>query len=118
MNDNTYHHSQFWDLKKLVETKQKNDLRISLCLPTLNEEKTIGKEVVLFKSELVERYPLLDEIAVIDSGSKDDTLNVASNFGADVYLADDILPGIEAKKGKGENLWRPFTSSKAISLSM
>src|SRR5699024_10323696 len=101
MNDNTYHHSQFWDLKKLVETKQKKDLTISICLPTLNEEKTIGKEVVLFKSELVERYPLLDEIAVIDSGSDDNTLEIASSFGADIHLADDILPDIEAKKGKG-----------------
>lgn len=106
INDNTYHHSQFWDLKKLVETKEKNDLTISLCLPTLNEEKTIGKEVVIFKSELVDRYPLLDEIAVIDSGSDDNTREVASNFGADVYLADEILPNIESKKGKGENLWK------------
>lgn len=106
INDNTYHHSQFWDLKKLVETKKKNDLTISLCLPTLNEEKTIGKEVVIFKSELVDRYPLLDEIAVIDSGSEDDTREVASTFGADVYLADNILPDIESKKGKGENLWK------------
>jgi len=112
MNDNTYHHSQFWDLKKLVETKQKKDLTISLCLPTLNEEKTIGKEVVLFKSELVERYPLLDEIAVIDSGSDDNTLEIASNFGADIYLADDILPDIEAKKGKGENLWKAIYQLK------
>lgn len=106
INDNTYHHSQFWDLKKLVETKEKNDLTISLCLPTLNEEKTIGKEVVIFKSELVDRYPLLDEIAAIDSGSDDNTLEVASNFGADTYLADNILPHIESKKGKGENLWK------------
>lgn len=106
INDNTYHHSEFWDLKKLIEKKEKNDLTISLCLPTLNEEKTIGKEVVIFKSELVDRYPLLDEIAVIDSGSDDDTREIARNFGADVYLADDILPDIEKKKGKGENLWK------------
>lgn len=106
IENNTYHHSQFWDLKKLVEAKEKQDLSISLCLPTLNEEETIGKEVVLFKSELVDRYPLLDEIAVIDSGSDDRTLEVAQNFGADVYLADDILPGIDPKKGKGENLWK------------
>lgn len=106
INDNTYHHSQFWDLKKLVEKKENNDLTISLCLPTLNEEKTIGKEVVIFKSELVDRYPLLDEIAVIDSGSEDKTREIATNFGADVYLADDILPNLEKKKGKGENLWK------------
>ena len=39
----------------------------------------------------MERYPLIDEFAVIDSGSVDKTLEVASNFGADVYLASDIL---------------------------
>lgn len=90
----------------MVEAKEKQDLTISLCLPTLNEEETIGKEVVLFKSELVDRYPLLDEIAVIDSGSDDKTLEVAQNFGADTYVADEILPHIEPKKGKGENLWK------------
>lgn len=106
INNNTYHHSQFWDLKKLIEKKEKNDLTISLCLPTLNEEKTIGKEVIIFKSELVDRYPLLDEIAVIDSGSEDNTRDIAKNYGADVHLADNILPDIEKKKGKGENLWK------------
>lgn len=112
IKDNTYHHSEFWDLKKLVEAKQKQELSISLCLPTLNEEKTVGKEIILFKSDLQDRYPLLDEIAVIDSGSEDNTLEVAKSFGADVYLADDILPNIEAKKGKGENLWKAIYQLK------
>jgi glucosyl-3-phosphoglycerate synthase len=106
IDSNTYHHSRFWDLKELVKAKEKKGLKISLCLPTLNEEKTIGKEVILFRSELVNRYPLLDEIAVIDSGSDDNTLEVARNFGADTYLASDILPHLEPKRGKGENLWK------------
>lgn len=112
IEQNTYHHSEFWDLRKLVEAKEKHNLTISLCLPTLNEEKTIGKEVVIFKSELVDRYPLLDEIAVIDSGSDDKTIEVAQSFGADVYLADDILPHLEKKKGKGENLWKAIHQLK------
>jgi glucosyl-3-phosphoglycerate synthase len=91
---------------KLVEAKEKKGLKISLCLPTLNEEKTIGKEIIIFKSELMERYPLIDEIAVIDSGSDDNTLEVAKNYGADTYLASDILSNLEQKKGKGENLWK------------
>lgn len=106
IESNTYHHSRFDEIGKLVRAKQEKDLTISLCLPTLNEEETIGKEVVIFKSELMDRHPLLDEIGVIDSGSEDATLEVASSFGADVYLADDILPELEAKKGKGENLWK------------
>jgi glucosyl-3-phosphoglycerate synthase len=106
IKNNTIHHSQFWDIKKLVEEKEKRDLKISLCLPTLNEEKTIGKEIVMFKSELMDRYPLLDEIAVIDSGSSDSTREIAETFGADVYLSADILPQYGEKKGKGENLWK------------
>lgn len=112
IKDNTYHHSQFWDLKKLVDAKEEQELSISLCLPTLNEEKTVGKEIILFKSELQDRYPLLDEIAVIDSGSEDNTLEVAESFGADTYLAEDILPGLEFKKGKGENLWKAIYQLK------
>lgn len=112
IDKNTYHHSEFWDLKKLVEAKKKKNLTISLCLPTLNEEKTIGKELIIFRSELVERYPLIDEIAVIDSGSDDKTLEVAKNFGADTYLASDILPNLEPKRGKGENLWKAIYQLK------
>ncbi len=102
----TFHHSHFWDLKKLIEEKERQELRISLCIPTLNEEKTIGKEVILFKSELIDRYPLIDEIAVIDSGSTDKTCEIAAAFGADVYLSSDILPQYGEKYGKGENLWK------------
>jgi glucosyl-3-phosphoglycerate synthase len=97
---NTIHHSQFWDLKKLVEAKEEQGLKISLCLPTLNEEETIGKEIVMFKSELMDRYPLLDEIAVIDSGSTDNTRNIAETFGADVYLSSEILPQYGEKRAK------------------
>ena len=36
IQNNTTHHSLFWDIKKLVEEKEKQGLKISLCLPTLN----------------------------------------------------------------------------------
>ncbi|MFP4302008.1 MAG: glucosyl-3-phosphoglycerate synthase [Alkalispirochaetaceae bacterium] len=106
LKTNTFHHSRFRDLKTLCEEKEKQGLTVSLCIPTLNEESTIGKEIVIFRSELMLRYPLLDEIAVIDSGSTDRTLEVAASFGADTYLASDIMPELETKRGKGENLWK------------
>lgn len=112
IHSNTYHHSAFADLKDLVEQKEKTGLTISLCIPTLNEERTIGKEVVIFKSELMNRYPLIDEIAVIDSGSRDRTLEVASSFGADTYLAEEILPEEGSMRGKGENLWKAIYQLK------
>lgn len=106
IQDHTFHYRDFWDLKHLVAAKEKKGLTVSLCIPTLNEEHTIAKEVVIFRSELIDRYPLLDELAVIDSGSSDRTLEVAAAFGADTYLASDILPDVEPRRGKGENLWK------------
>ena len=49
IDERTFHHSNFWDIKWLVEEKQRQGLRISLCLPTLNEEHTIGQEIVILK---------------------------------------------------------------------
>jgi glucosyl-3-phosphoglycerate synthase len=106
LDTNTFHYAQFQDIGQLVDLKEQKGLKISLCLPTLNEEKTIAKEIVIMKSELVTRYPLLDEIIVIDSGSEDRTLEIAAEFGADVYEADNILPDLENYRGKGENLWK------------
>jgi len=106
LEKNTFHYSAFSDLYRLVEEKQKKNLKISLCLPTLNEEKTIAKEIIILKSELMTRYPLIDELIVIDSGSTDNTVKIADAFGADVYIANEILPHLEQFKGKGENLWK------------
>ena len=109
--NNTFHHGEFWDILKLVKEKENKGLKISLCIPTLNEENNC-KEVLILKSELMERYPLIDEFAVIDSGSEDKTLEVAKNYGADVYLASEILTSVGDKKGKGENLWKAIHQLK------
>ena len=50
---NTFHHGELWDILKLGEEKEHKGLRISLCIPTLNEEKTIGKEVLIFYSFII-----------------------------------------------------------------
>lgn len=106
LETNTFHYTDFKDLNRLVREKKKKNLTISLCLPTLNEEKTIAKEIIIMRSELMTRFPLLDEIVVVDSGSSDRTREIARTFGADVYRADQILPELEPFKGKGENLWK------------
>jgi len=106
LETNTFHHSEFWDMQELVRAKKEAGLTISLCIPTLNEETTIGKEIIVFKSELMDRYPLIDEIAVIDSGSTDRTLEIAASYGADTYLSSEILPKHGFRPGKGENLWK------------
>ncbi len=112
LENNTFHYSDFKDLNRLVEEKTKKNLKISLCLPTLNEEKTIAKEIIIMTSELMTRYPLLDEIVVVDSGSTDKTREIARAYGADVYEATEIFPHMEQYKGKGENLWKALYITK------
>ena len=112
LDDNTFHYSNFSDIGQLVEQKNRKKLTISLCLPTLNEEKTIAKEIIIMRSELMHRYPLLDEIVVMDSGSTDRTLEIAKAFGADVFEADHVLPHLERFRGKGENLWKALYVTK------
>lgn len=112
LEHNTFHHSAFKEIERLVHQKSEKNLSISLCLPTLNEEKTIGKEILIIKSELMTRYPLLDELVVVDSGSIDRTREIAASYGADVYEADKILPHLQPFKGKGENLWKALYITK------
>jgi len=102
----TWHHSRFCDISRLVALKQEKKLKISLAFPTLNEELTIGKEILIIRTELMDRFPLLDEIAVIDSSSMDKTRQVAERFGARVITSKTILPKYGDFRGKGENLWK------------
>ena len=106
LKNNTFHHSSFKNVKRLMQKKKELGLTISLCFPTLNEEKTVGKEISLMRKELMEKYPLIDEIAVVDSGSTDRTEPIARKAGADFYYSSEILPQYRAYRGKGENLWK------------
>lgn len=85
----------------------KRGTTISVVLPALNEEATVGDIVSVIRRELMtESVPLVDELVVIDSGSTDRTAEVAAAAGARVVARDAILPRIPAVPGKGEVLWR------------
>lgn len=104
-----FHHRQYLDPGALAAVK--NGQRISVCIPTLNEEETIGDIVKTIRRELVERQPLVDEILVIDSESGDRTREIAANAGATVIPAADIRPDLGSHTGKGENLWKALHAS-------
>ena len=108
----TFHHSQFSQVQQLVELKRAQGLAITLCLPALNEEKTIGREIRVIKRALMDRCPLLDEILVVDSGSTDRTRKIAARMGAEVHLAEEYLREMGHPRGKGENLWKSLYLSR------
>lgn len=102
----SFHHGLFSDLGALVSAKEASGRSISLCIPTLNEEGTIARIVETMRHHLIDLHPLLDELVVIDSGSTDRTRSLAEEAGAEVVLAEDILPFQGPRTGKGENLWK------------
>lgn len=103
---NTFASSEFADLRRLVEAKERQGLRISVGLPTLNEEATIARVIRAIRTRLVERFPLVDEIVVIDSDSDDRTREIARAEGVPVHIHSQILPITGTYVGKGEALWK------------
>ena len=96
----------FRDIKRLVKIKKEKKLKISVCIPTLNEEATIGKIIKTIKESLMGKNKLVDEIIVVDSGSTDNTEKVVVESGAKFYLAEKFLKSAGKARGKGENLWK------------
>ncbi|MGW6980318.1 glucosyl-3-phosphoglycerate synthase [Streptomyces sp. NPDC054932] len=95
-------------LDQLLDRKRAAGTTVSVVLPALNEEATVGAIAEVIRRELIEGLPvpLVDELVVIDSGSTDRTAEVAAKAGARVVHRDDVLPRIPALPGKGEVLWR------------
>ena len=104
--ENTFHADEFADLKYLLSLKQKQNLTISLALPALNEEQTVGKVLRTIKNVLMTRIPLLDEIVLIDSNSTDRTRQIAEKLGIPVHIHQKTLPQYGSRNGKGEALWK------------
>jgi nucleotide-binding universal stress UspA family protein len=104
--ENTFHASEFRDIARMIELKAKQGLTVSVALPALNEEKTIGLVIRRIRNALVDRIPLIDQLVVIDSDSQDRTVEIASELGVPVFRHSSILPELGSHVGKGEALWK------------
>jgi glycosyltransferase involved in cell wall biosynthesis len=104
--ENTFNADEFQDLDYLLRLKRERGLSISLALPALNEEKTVGNVIQTIKESLVDAAPLLDEIVLIDSNSEDRTREIAQSLGVPVYIHQEVLPDYGSRRGKGEALWK------------
>ncbi|MFE0046230.1 glucosyl-3-phosphoglycerate synthase [Streptomyces albireticuli] len=99
-------------LDQLLAAKRGAGTTVSVVLPALNEEATVGTIVTTIRAELMsDAVPLVDELVVMDSGSTDRTAEVAAAAGARVVHRDAVLPGLPALPGKGEVLWRSLLAT-------
>ncbi|MBW3595140.1 MAG: glucosyl-3-phosphoglycerate synthase [Actinobacteria bacterium] len=89
----------------LLRLKQQGGHRITAALPALDEAATIGPICDTISRELMERLPIVDELLVIDSGSADDTIQIARAAGATVFRGSELTQ-CGPIRGKGDCLWR------------
>lgn len=95
-----------WTVEQLVAAKRGRT--VSVVLPALNEQATVGVLVAALRPLT---GGLIDELVVMDSGSTDLTAEVAREAGARVVRRTDVLPELAPWPGKGEVLWRSLAAT-------
>jgi glucosyl-3-phosphoglycerate synthase len=99
-----------WPLDRLLGLKRSTGSTVSVVLPALNEEQTVGAIVSAIITQLA-GPGLVDEVVVADSGSTDATVEVARAAGARIVHREDVLASIPPLPGKGEVLWRSLAAT-------
>lgn len=88
---------------------------VTVCLPTLNEARTVGLICDAIRTELMGAHRVVDELLVVDSGSEDGTPEVAAAAGAEVHFVDELPPRPAPRgtlAGKGEALWKSLAVAR------
>lgn len=102
---NTFSSEQF-DLRGLVQAKERSGLSVSVVLPAKDEAETIGG---ILEAVASLGGTLVDEIVVMDANSSDDTAAIAAGHGARVHADSRVLPEMGPALGKGDALWRSLS---------
>lgn len=111
LDNNSFNLKDFEDLNKLELLKNNLGYKVSVVIPTLEEEGTIENVLTYLINKLVIENKILDELVVIDGGSKDTTVSKVLKLKEKYehikfYSQDDILSDVCKFKGKGEALWK------------
>ena len=82
---------------------------MSVVLPCREVAATIGP--ILAALRPLEDVGLIDEVLVIDAGSRDGTAEVAERHGARVVQESEVLPEFGPCRGKGDAMWRALAAT-------
>lgn len=88
-----FHHAQF---EPLALAAARGQLRVSVCIPARNEERTVGSVVRCLHRQATSAgggLDLVDEIVVVDDGSVDATAERARHAGATVVATGETGGG-------------------------
>jgi glucosyl-3-phosphoglycerate synthase len=88
-------------LSRLLEVKSAT---VALVLPAREVAETIGP--IAATAARLRDAGLLDEVLVVDAGSRDGTAEVAEEAGLWVVQEDELSPELGPALGKGDAMWR------------
>lgn len=98
-----------WDPDALAAAK--GSRTVDVILPALNEEATVGAIVAEVRSLTAGPAPLVDQVVVVDTHSRDATAEQARGAGAIVVTGSEGPPGFALERGKGEAMWRGLAAT-------
>jgi glucosyl-3-phosphoglycerate synthase len=99
----TFHHSSY-PARRIARERRES---VSVCLPARECAGTVG-EIVKALAGLREAGAI-DEVVVVDAGSRDGTATVAERAGATVHQEAELLPRFGPVLGKGDAMWRALS---------
>lgn len=97
------------DLERI--RRRMSSVSIAVVIPALDEIETIGEVV-----EAVARlrgHGLVDELVVVDGGSRDGTAGSAAAAGATVLDQADAVEGAGPGGGKGDSMWKGLARTQS-----
>jgi glucosyl-3-phosphoglycerate synthase len=107
----SHRHDRFADVTALARRKRELGLSVSVVLPCREVADTIGP--VLDEIEaLRERAALVDQVLIVDAGSRDGTAAIGRRCGVEVYDESELLPRFGPVLGKGDAMWRALSVAR------
>jgi glucosyl-3-phosphoglycerate synthase len=95
-----------FDLQRLLEAK---DSSIALVLPAREVATSIG--AVAAHAARLQRAGLLDEVLVVDAGSRDGSAQIAARAGIRVVQENALSAELGPARGKGDAMWRALRAT-------
>jgi glucosyl-3-phosphoglycerate synthase len=94
------------DLRRLLAAKGAQS--VTVCLPARDEAATIAAIVAVARG----LHPLVDEVLVVDDGSRDGTARLARAAGARVVSTGEVLADHGRGPGKGQAMWKGLAEAR------
>jgi glucosyl-3-phosphoglycerate synthase len=98
-------------LERLLEAKRDS---VALVLPAREVATSIG--AIAAHAARLQEVGLLDEVLVVDAGSRDGSARIAARAGLCVVQEDELSAELGPARGKGDAMWRALraTSSEIV----